>query len=124
MSGDEILLVTIGAVNANRRVDLLIDAVAADPVLARSVNLWAVGPAERAAAAELTGRAEAAGLGGRFKVVGQVSDAALDAVLERADICAALRDPVLEGQSASVLTQMLSSTPVIVYDHAHYAEPP
>ena len=50
--------------------------------------------------------------------------AQLQEVLARADVAVALRDPVLEGQSASVLTQLLSGTPVVVYDHAHYSELP
>jgi len=57
-------------------------------------------------------------------VTGRVTDGLLQEILSRAEISAALRDPVLEGQSASVLTQLLSGTPVIVYDHAHYAELP
>ncbi len=55
---------------------------------------------------------------------GGVSDAALAALLERADVCAALRDPVLEAKSASLLSQMQAGTPVMVLDHGHYAELP
>jgi glycosyltransferase involved in cell wall biosynthesis len=48
----------------------------------------------------------------------------LQDILARADVAAALREPVLEGQSASVFTQMLAGVPVLVYNHAHYAELP
>lgn len=121
---DELLVVTVGAVNANRRIDLLIEAIAGEPALAERVHLWAVGPSEAKLAGDLTRLARSSGLGDRFVITGRVTDALLQDVLARADIAAALRDPVLEGQSASVLTQLLSGTPVLVYDHAHYAELP
>lgn len=121
---DALLLVTVGAVNANRRVDLLLRAIADDDVLRERVHLWAVGPADARVVAELSRQARTAGIGGHFAALGRVSDAALQDVLARADIAAALRDPVLEGQSASVLTQLLSGTPVVVFDQAHYAELP
>jgi hypothetical protein len=68
--------------------------------------------------------AERAGLGARVHVTGRVDDGQLAAVLQRADVCAALRAPVLEAKSASLLTQMRAGKPVLVLDHAHYAELP
>jgi len=120
---DAVLLVTVGAVNANRGIDLLLEAIADDEALG-AVHLWAVGPAEDTVRISLLNRARALGLSERFAVTGRVTDGLLQEILSRAEISAALRDPVLEGQSASVLTQLLSGTPVIVYDHAHYAELP
>jgi len=124
LPADDILLVTVGSVNANRRIDLLLQAIADDDVLTARVHLWAVGPADDEASAELLQLARALGLKDRFVVAGRVTDALLHEILERADIAAALRDPVLEGQSASVLTQLLSGTPVVVFDHGHYSELP
>lgn len=121
---DDLLLVTVGAANANRHIDLLLAAMAADPATSSRLRLWAVGGATEQQAAELTDQAAALGIAERFLVTGRVSDAALHLILDRADMAAALRDPVLEGQSASVLTQMLAGVPVVVYDHAHYAELP
>lgn len=124
LPADAMLLVTVGHVNANRRVDVLLQAIAQDPALSERVHLWAVGAADADEASKLVRLAGDLGLGGRFAITGRVSDAALTDILNRADIGAALRQPVLEGQSASALSQMLSGTPVIVYDHAHYAELP
>ncbi|RYV51345.1 glycosyltransferase [Pengzhenrongella frigida] len=121
---DALLLVTVGAANANRRIDLLLEAIAKDPVLTENVHLWAVGPATEDARAELGGLARTLGLQNQFAMTGRVTDSLLQEILARADIAAALRDPVLEGQSASVLTQLISGTPVVVFDHAHYAELP
>lgn len=120
----DLLLVTVGAVNANRRIDLLLKAIAEDEVLSRRLHLWAVGPSEGHTTTELLRLARNLGLQDRFAIAGRVSDTVLQDILNRADMAAALRDPVLEGQSASVLTQLLSATPVVVYDHAHYAELP
>lgn len=121
---DAILLVTVGAANANRRIDALLEAVAADPVLAAQVHFWAVGPAHPKAAAALHDHARRLDIDASFVVTGAVSDSLLQEILTRADVAAALRDPVLEGQSASVFTQMLAGAPLVVFDHAHYAELP
>lgn len=121
---DAVLVVTVGSVNHNRRIDLLLEAIAGDEVLSRRVHLWAVGSSTGEDARALAGLAQAFALEDRFAITGRVGSPSLQAILVRADIAAALRDPVLEGQSASTLTQMLSGTPVVVYNHAHYAELP
>jgi glycosyltransferase involved in cell wall biosynthesis len=120
---EAVLVVTVGAANANRRIDALLEAISSDPLLSR-VHLWSVGPTHEVYGQELRARAAALGLADRFAVTGAVSDDLLHEILERADLAAALRDPVLEGQSASVYTQMLAGLPLIVLDHAHYAELP
>ncbi|QAY63395.1 glycosyltransferase [Xylanimonas allomyrinae] len=120
---DAILVVTVGHVNANRGLDVLLQAVAGDEKL-RQVHVWAVGPNQGPAAATALRQASKLGLASRFAAPGAVGDAELARVLSRADIAAALRDPVIEGQSASVMTQMLAGRPVIVFDHAHYSELP
>lgn len=119
-----VLVVTVGAANANRRIDALIDAVATDDPLLERIHLWAVGPGEPVAMRDLYERAERAGITDRFQITGAVSDVLLQDILDRADVAAALREPVLEGQSASVLTQMLAGLPTLVLDHAHYSELP
>ncbi|WP_162616421.1 glycosyltransferase [Xylanimonas allomyrinae] len=122
LDDDAVLLVTVGHVNANRGLGVLLAAIAEDPAL-KNVHLWAVGT-HGAQVGTVVRLADELGLGARFEVPGRVSDGELRAILHRADIAAALREPVLEGQSASVLTQMQAGLPVIVYNHAHYAELP
>jgi glycosyltransferase involved in cell wall biosynthesis len=124
LPADALLVVTVGAVNTNRRIDLLLESIASDDALAGRIHLWAVGPVEGAARAGLLRTARDLGLRDRFATTGRVNDSLMQEILARADIAATLRDPVLEGQSASVLTQLLSGTPVVVFDHAHYAELP
>lgn len=120
---DSLLLVTVGSVNANRGIGVLLEALTGDERLA-AAHFWAVGPAEGPAAAEARALARRLGVDDRFATTGPVSDALMARILDRADVAAALRSPVLEGQSASVLTQMLAGRPVLVYDHAHYSELP
>ncbi|HZL04057.1 MAG TPA: glycosyltransferase [Coriobacteriia bacterium] len=120
---DAVLLVTVGNLNANRHVDVLLRAIATGPGLAR-VHLWAVGASRPDDAATVNDLAQSLGVERRFVVTGRVSDASLEQILRRADIGAALRHPVLEGQSASALTTLLAGVPVVVYDEAHYAELP
>lgn len=124
LAPSDLLLVTVGNVNPNRRIDALLKAIAADPGLKERLHLWAVGSVDEATRLQLRRQADELGLADRFVLTGRVPDTALDAILERADLTAALRDPVLEGQSASVLTQLLAGKPVIVFDHAHYSELP
>lgn len=121
--GDEgVVIATVGSVNANRRLDLLLEAVAGDELLRREVRLVAAGAARASARTSLRRLAEQYGLEQSVFLPGAVSDADLGRLLERADVCAALRDPVLESMSASLLTQMRSGKPVVVLDHGHYAD--
>lgn len=121
LPSDALLVVTVGEVNANRGLGTLLGAMAGAPELER-LHLWAVGGGAAGAAAR--DMAESLGLGDRFALTGRVSDGSLVDILSRADMAAALRRPVLEGASASVVTQMLAGKPVIVYDHAHYRDLP
>lgn len=121
---DALLVVTVGNLNANRRVDLILRAIGSDPRLKTRAHVWSVGSADPTAAAEAREVATELGLGSRFVVTGHVSDGTLAKILDRADVGVALRKPVLEGQSASTLTMMRAGLPVVVYDDAHYSELP
>lgn len=117
-------LVSVGAVNQNRCMDRVIEAVAEDPVLRESVHIVVAGSISRSMERDLLLLASEWGIKSQVHLLGTVSDAELERVLARADLCAVLRDPVLEGKSGSLLTQMLTGAPVVVYDHAHYSELP
>lgn len=117
-------LVSVGAVNPNRCIDRVIEAVAEDPLLRESAHIIVAGSINRSMERDLLLLASEWGIKSRVHLLGMVSDAELARVLARADLCAVLRDPVLEGKSGSLLTQMLTGSPVVVYDHAHYSELP
>ena len=53
-----------------------------------------------------------------------MDDATLVAELERADIISCLREPVLEGASASAIEGMKSGRPIIVVNSGFYADLP
>jgi glycosyltransferase involved in cell wall biosynthesis len=60
----------------------------------------------------------------QLDILGEVDDAALMGELERADILSCLRNPVLEGASASAIEGMRCGRPIIVADAGFYAELP
>jgi glycosyltransferase involved in cell wall biosynthesis len=121
---DAVLVVSIETVNAGRQIDVLLRAMADADVLGRRVHLLAAGPFDDQTSTDLLRLAQSLGLEDRFAVTGNADLSSLRKFVARADILAVLRDPVLDGQSASLLTQLLSGKPVIVYDHAHYSELP
>jgi glycosyltransferase involved in cell wall biosynthesis len=57
-------------------------------------------------------------------ILGELDDATLVRELERADVLACLRNPVLEGASASAIEGMKSGRPVIVANAGFYADLP
>jgi glycosyltransferase involved in cell wall biosynthesis len=120
---DETVLMTLGVVNHNRRVDRVLQVLASDAALSRC-RLLVAGPVSEPARLELEDMAAGLGIGDRVHILGAVSDADLRLLLSCADGCLVLRDPVLEAASASLLVQMRAHVPVIVYDHGHYGELP
>jgi glycosyltransferase involved in cell wall biosynthesis len=116
------VIVSVGHVNRNRAITDLVRAIAASPSLRGSTALVLAGPFEPAYASEVRSLATLAGVTVHF--TGQLTDAELRGVIHVANACAALRDPVLEAASASVLDQMAAGRPVIVFDHGHFSELP
>jgi glycosyltransferase involved in cell wall biosynthesis len=121
---DAVVVVTVGSVNANRRIDWIIEAVAGDAGLRDRVHVVAAGSVSDQMQRSIAALAKRIGMVGRVHLTGRVGDEELSAIIARADVCAALRDPVLEAKSASLLSQMRAGKPVIVFDHAHYSELP
>jgi glycosyltransferase involved in cell wall biosynthesis len=116
--------VIAGALNANKCVDRLLDAVAASPALLADAEVRVIGPAEPAAREAVLAQAFHLGLGDRVSVSGALPRAAYNAEVAAASVLVCLRDPVLEAASASLLDGMASGAAVVVYDAGHYAELP
>ena len=55
---------------------------------------------------------------------GPLDRSAYESELAAADVFVCLRDPVLEAASASLIEEMATARPVVVYDVAHYRELP
>lgn len=113
----------LGHANENKRVDQVMLAIAASPLLRHRVHLRVIGPAEphhRASFERLAGQ-----LGMRTpEITGWVSDDEFVRRMRDVDVVCCLRNPVLEGASASVVTALASARPVLVTDHGCYAELP
>jgi glycosyltransferase involved in cell wall biosynthesis len=124
LPSDAVVVATVGSVNANRRIAALVEAIAGDPVLRARAHLIAAGAVSDGMRETIDAAAARLGVQDRVHLPGAVDDDEMLAILARADVCAALRDPVLEAKSASLLSQMHSGTPVMVLDHGHYAELP
>ncbi|OYW07953.1 MAG: hypothetical protein B7X34_09805, partial [Acidobacteriia bacterium 12-62-4] len=113
-----LLLVTIGHVNPNKRVHAVLEAMGPE------MHYVVAGPADPAYQKRLDRIVAERGLGGRVQFLGRVSDEVLHTCLAAADICLNLRQPAIEGASASVIEEMLYGKPVVVTDIGFYRELP
>lgn len=121
---DKTLMISVGYVNPNRRIDVVLRALA-DSELRERIVYRVLGPLGNvpyrqkleALIAELD-------LGRCVSLLGYADDAALAAHLVHADICVSLRHPVTESASASVIEQALHSKVVVVTDTGFCAELP
>lgn len=115
-------ILTVGHVNANKRVDVVIKAIAARAHLRDRTTYDVVGPIEPSRARELADLALVTGV--RLNLVGSVGERALRDSYLRADVVVALRNPALEAASASVVEAMWLGKPIVVSDSGSYAELP
>ena len=119
---DDMLILTIGRINANKRVDSVLRAIETAPQLRDTAILRLVGPIEPDIRARLSALAH--NLSVRLLISGEVDDATLAHAIERADVVCCLRFPPLEAASASTIEAMLYGKPVIVTDTGFYRELP
>src|SRR5262249_50310278 len=118
-----VTITTIGVINPNKCVDALIRSISSSVNLRMTCQLRLVGAItslERDRLEELSRREGFTEL----TIVGEVDEAGLTRELERADILSCLRNPVLEGASASTIEGMQSGRPVVVADAGFYSELP
>jgi glycosyltransferase involved in cell wall biosynthesis len=116
-------VLTFGHVNWNRRVDSVVRAIANSSALRELAQYRVVGPIEDREMQRLAAVAEEVGLK-QIEFVGEVSDEALWAELEAADVLCGLRRPTLEGASATAIEGMLSGRPLLVSDSGFYRDLP
>jgi glycosyltransferase involved in cell wall biosynthesis len=115
---DQLLLVTIGHVNPNKRVHAVLEA------MGPQMHYVVAGPSDPAYQKRLDRIVAERNLGGRVQFLGRVSDELLHTCLAAADVCLNLRQPAIEGASASVIEEMLYGKPVVVNDIGFYRELP
>ena len=121
--GREVILATIGHVNPNKRAADVFRAMAASEPMRERVRYRLIGPVEPEERAALLGLARALGVP-EPEFTGWVEDADMPRLLADVDAISCLRNPVLEGASASLILAMRSGRPVLVSDHGPYADVP
>jgi glycosyltransferase involved in cell wall biosynthesis len=120
---NEITIITLGHVNPNKCADRVIMAIASSKELRLHCRYRLVGPFEESERDRLLRLARRVGVAAP-EFTGWVSDSHLHSEIERADVICCLRNPVLEGGSASAIFGMLSGRPLLVSNHGVYAEIP
>jgi len=123
LQGDRLVVATVGHINPNKRADEVIRAIGFSPILRDRVSYVLVGPiadSERQRLSELAQRWRSPAPA----FTGWLSEEELRQVLTGVDVICCLRDPCLEGGSASLVTALLSGRPTLVSNQAHYAACP
>jgi glycosyltransferase involved in cell wall biosynthesis len=113
----------IGDANPNKRIDQVILAVAASPVLRRCCRIRVIGSATEEGRERLSAYARTLEIQPP-EFTGWVADEELRWQLRDVDVICCLRYPVLEGASASLILALASGRPTLVSNHGCYAEVP
>ncbi len=121
--GSRMTIAAIGHANPNKRIDQILMAIGASPILRGRCRLRVIGEATPAERERLTAVAAAARAAAP-EFTGWVTDDALRGQLRDVDVISCLRNPVLEGASASLVVALASGRPTLVTDHGCYAEVP
>ena len=118
-------LLTVGHVNRNKLIDLVIETIAASPLLRDSAIYTVAGPVVdttyREQLHQLVGDL---GVGHVVRFLGDLSDEALHEVIRQADVMVVLRKPHMGESSWSLLEALFAAKPTVVWDHGFYAEVP
>jgi glycosyltransferase involved in cell wall biosynthesis len=120
----KLLLLTVGNLNRNKRVDEVIAYLAADRDLAARVYYLVCGDVELSARERLERLIRSTGLADTVRLTGRVGAAELHSLMKAADICINLRNPAMEGGSASLVELMLYGKAGVVSDTGVYADMP
>jgi len=121
---DDILIVTVGHLNPNKRLHSVIRALGR---LGNRVPKFAyvlLGPYDKGYHEHLVELVHANHLDESVRFVGYVSDEILHSYMRHADICINLRFPAIEGASASAIEEMWHGKAVVVTDTGFYRELP
>ena len=120
---DRLTIAVVGHANPNKRIDQLILGIGASPMLRTCCRVRVIGAITPPERARLTSLAEAVRLE-PVEFTGWVTDRELRWRLRDVDVMSCLRNPVLEGASASLVLAQSSARPTLVSDHGCYAEVP
>ena len=119
-----VLLLTVGHVNANKRIEAVLDVLASDRGLCAKVVYAVAGECDKRCRKMLAALIRERGLEDNVRLLGRLPDDRLQTWIARADIFVNLRYPAMEGGSASLVEEMLAGKPVIVTHTGVYSEVP
>ena len=122
---DKLLLLSVGQVNPNKRIEAVLEVLGQDAELAARVQYVVIGrfthPAYREKLDQLVRQYRLANV---VRLLGQQSDEVLYQYLSSADLCINLRNPAMEGASASLVEALYFGRPLLVSDTGCYREVP
>jgi glycosyltransferase involved in cell wall biosynthesis len=121
---DSVRILTVGVVNRVTRVDAVIRAMAASPMLRNRCEYDVVGQIEMPYRIALQSQIDHLKLNKTVHLHGFIDDAELGKRFMKADIVSCLRLPALEGASASCIEAMLYGKAVVVMDTGFYSSIP
>ncbi|MBP0628112.1 glycosyltransferase family 4 protein [Cupriavidus sp. AcVe19-1a] len=115
-------ILTIGHINPNKRVERVIRAISASPLLRQQVTYSLVGAIQPGTASQLSALATEVGV--NLVISGEVDEPTLLNAIEQSDVICCLRWPSLEAASASLIEALLNGKPAVVTDTGFYSEVP
>jgi glycosyltransferase involved in cell wall biosynthesis len=124
LPNDKLVVLTIGHANSNKRILEVIEAIGKSRRLSGQVIYAVLGFCQGPYESMIRQTIGKFGLEEAVRLMGQVSDDVLCAYLMHADVCVNLRNPAMEGASASAIEEMLHGKPVIVTNSGFYRQLP
>lgn len=120
---NRLMIGAVGNADANKRIDQLILAIGASPILRLCCRIRIIGEASAEERERLGWLARTARVQ-EPEFTGWVTDEQLRWQLRSVDVISCLRNPILEGGSASLVLAQSSGRPTLVSGHGSYAEVP
>lgn len=117
-------LLTIGDVNCNKRCESVIRALGGSRDLSSRWEYRIVGNISQSKREKLVAAAISCPYPVNLVILGKVDDESLQQELQNANAIACLRQPNIEGASASVIVSLASARPTLVSDGGCFAEIP
>lgn len=120
---DRLIILQAGVLNPNKHVPVIVEAIA-KAGLAEEVHLVVCGHTQPRELQNVRRLIDDLDLGRAVTVLGEVSDATLQALRTRADIATVLRHPCGEAASAVLAETLGNGLPVVTVDDGCYREAP
>ncbi|MBV9390397.1 MAG: FkbM family methyltransferase, partial [Verrucomicrobia bacterium] len=117
-------ILTVGLINKTRRVQSVIEVIAASPILRTRCEYNIVGQIETSYRIALEAQIDKLKLNNVVRLHGYIDDAELGNRFSESDIVCCLRLPALEGASAACIEAMLHGKAVLVSDTGFYSSIP